>query len=168
MPKCKPHTVYIYDVLSKNGDIKMNLAEKLIYLRKKQGLTQLELAEKLDVSRQAVSRWEVGATIPSTDNLKILGDLYEVPVDYLLNEELESIAKKDEDAQEQSTQELKKKDIFLNRRRIYVGVAVILALLAIIISTSVVHNQNQEQVIPMEAMTTFGEDEFSSVVLPIK
>ena len=62
MPKCKPCAVYIYDVLSKNGDIKMNLAEKLISLRKKQGLTQLELAEKLDVSRQAVSRWEAGVS----------------------------------------------------------------------------------------------------------
>lgn len=146
----------------------MTLATKLVSLRKAKGLTQMELAEKLNVSRQAISRWEVGAAVPSTDNLKVLGDLYEVPIDYLLNEEFENIAKKDEYAQEQSTQELTKKGIFLNRRRIYVGVAVILVLLAVIISTSVVHNQNQEQVIPMEEMTTLGEDEFSSVVLPIK
>lgn len=86
MPKCKPHTVYIYDVLSKNGDIKMNLAEKLIYLRKKQGLTQLELAEKLDVSRQAVSRWEGGYAIPNTENLKVLGKLYNVSIDYFFSD----------------------------------------------------------------------------------
>lgn len=67
----------------------MNLTEKLIYLRKKQGLTQVELAEKLDVSRQAVSKWESDMTVPSIDNLKILGKLYGVSMDYLLNDELE-------------------------------------------------------------------------------
>ena len=91
----------------------MTLATKLVSLRKQKGLTQMELAEKLNVSRQAISRWEVGAAVPSTDNLKILGDLYEVPVDYLLNEEIENIAKKDEDAQEQSSQEPEKNGIFL-------------------------------------------------------
>ena len=146
----------------------MTLATKLVSLRKQKGLTQMELAEKLNVSRQAISRWEVGAAVPSTDNLKVLGDLYEVPVDYLLNEELENIAKRDEAAQAQSTQELKKKGILLNRRRVYAGVAIILVLLVIIISTLVVRNKNQEQGIPMEEMTTLEEDEFSSVVLPIK
>ena len=146
----------------------MTLATKLVSLRKQKGLTQMELAEKLNVSRQAISRWEVGAAVPSTDNLKVLGDLYEVSVDYLLNEEFENIVKKDEDAQEQSSQELEKKGIFLNRRKVYAGVAVILVLLVVIISTLIVRNQNQEQVIPIEEMTTLGEDEFSSVVLPIK
>ena len=148
--------------------INMNLAEKLVALRKEKGLTQKELAERLDVSRQAVSRWEVGIAVPSTDNLKVLGELYEVPVDYLLNEEFENIAKQNKDAREQSTQELEKKGIFLNRRIVYVAVAVILVLLAIIISALFVPDQNQEQVIPMEEMTTLGEDEFPSVVLPIK
>lgn len=67
----------------------MKLEEKLISLRKKQGLTQQELARKLEVSRQAVSKWEVGLAVPNTDNLKILSDLYNVPVDYLLNDEQE-------------------------------------------------------------------------------
>ena len=146
----------------------MTLATKLVSLRKQKGLTQMELAEKLNVSRQAISRWEVGAAVPSTDNLKVLGELYEVPVDYLLNEELENIAKRDEAAQAQSTQELKKNGIFLNRRRMYAGMAIILVLLVVIISTLVVRNKNQEQVIPIEEMTTLGEDEFSSVVLPFK
>lgn len=67
----------------------MNLTEKLIYLRKKQGLTQVELAEKLDVSRQAISKWESGSTAPSIDNLKAVGKLYGVSMDYLLHDELE-------------------------------------------------------------------------------
>ena len=43
----------------------MNLSEKLVSLRKQKGFTQMDLAERLDVSRQAISRWEVGAAVPS-------------------------------------------------------------------------------------------------------
>ena len=60
--------------------------EKIALLRKEKGLSQLEVAEKLNVSRQAISRWEVGAAMPSTDNLKYLGELYGVPVDVLLDD----------------------------------------------------------------------------------
>ncbi len=42
----------------------MKFGEKLSFLRKQQGMTQMDLAEKLDVSRQAVSRWESGAAFP--------------------------------------------------------------------------------------------------------
>lgn len=65
----------------------MELKEKLVALRKEKGLTQLVVAEKLNVSRQAISRWESGTALPSTDNLRCLGALYEVPIDYLVNEE---------------------------------------------------------------------------------
>ena len=58
----------------------MTLGEKLVHLRKGLGLSQLEAAEKLNVSRQAISRWEVGAAVPSVDNLKYLSELYGVPV----------------------------------------------------------------------------------------
>lgn len=67
----------------------MELKEKLVALRKEKGLTQLVVAEKLNVSRQAISRWESGTALPSTDNLRCLGALYEVPIDYLVNEETE-------------------------------------------------------------------------------
>lgn len=46
----------------------MELKEKLVALRKEKGLTQSAVAEKLDVSRQAISRWESGIALPSTDN----------------------------------------------------------------------------------------------------
>lgn len=61
----------------------MKLAEKLVYLRKKQGLSQLKLAEMMNVSRQAISRWETGIAVPSAENLKYLGNLYNVSLDYL-------------------------------------------------------------------------------------
>jgi len=67
----------------------MELKEKLVALRKEKGLTQSAVAEKLDVSRQAISRWESGIALPSTDNLKSLSALYGVPIDYLLNSDVE-------------------------------------------------------------------------------
>lgn len=67
----------------------MKLEEKLVQLRTEKGLTQLELAEAMDVSRQAVSRWEVGTSTPTTENLACLGRLYGVSVDYLLNDRAE-------------------------------------------------------------------------------
>lgn len=63
----------------------MELNEKLLSLRKKNKLTQAQVSETLDVSRQAISNWETGAVLPSTDNLLALSRLYQVPVDHLLN-----------------------------------------------------------------------------------
>ena len=53
------------------------------------GLEALELAEALNVSRQAVSRWEVGTAVPALDNLVSLSGLYGVPLDYLVRDEME-------------------------------------------------------------------------------
>ncbi len=64
----------------------MKLSEKLIYLRKEKRLSQLKLAELMNVSRQAVSRWEVGAATPSIENLKYLSGLYGVSLEYLLDD----------------------------------------------------------------------------------
>ena len=63
----------------------MECREKLICLRKKRGLTQQELAEAVNVSRQAISKWELGAAPPSTENFRSLSMFYGVPVDVLLN-----------------------------------------------------------------------------------
>ena len=63
----------------------MNLPERLVALRKRAGLSQGDVAERLNVSRQAVSRWETGLAVPSTDNLSRLGRLYGVTLDELLS-----------------------------------------------------------------------------------
>ena len=63
----------------------MELNEKLLSLRKKNKLTQAQVSETLDVSRQAISNWETGAVLPSTANLLALSRLYQVPLDHLLN-----------------------------------------------------------------------------------
>ena len=61
----------------------MGMNEKLAELRKTKGLTQKELAETLHVSRQAISRWEVGTAAPSLDNLVRLSEIYGIPLDEL-------------------------------------------------------------------------------------
>lgn len=64
----------------------MTLGEKLKSARKSAGLTQGQLAEKLIVSRQAVTKWESGKGMPDIDNLRKLSKLLNVSVDYLLDD----------------------------------------------------------------------------------
>lgn len=64
----------------------MALREKLIVLRDKAGISQMSLAHQLDVSRQAVSRWESGDTTPSMDKLKALAKIYGVSLDWLCSD----------------------------------------------------------------------------------
>lgn len=56
----------------------------LYELRTKRGLTQDELAEKIHITRQAVSRWETGETVPNTETLKLLSKLFDVSINTLL------------------------------------------------------------------------------------
>lgn len=63
----------------------MDFTERLVSLRKKNNLTQDELAEALGMSRQAVSRWEMGTSRPSMDKLQQLSELYDISADYLIN-----------------------------------------------------------------------------------
>lgn len=65
----------------------MNLAKRIQTLRKQNGLSQEELAEKLGVTRQAVSKWESEQSTPDMDNIIALSDLFEVSTDYLLKGE---------------------------------------------------------------------------------
>ncbi len=61
----------------------MKFHEKLQNLRKNAGMTQLELAEKLMVSRQAISKWETGNATPDLENIIPICDLFDVSLDYL-------------------------------------------------------------------------------------
>ena len=70
-------------------ELKQIFAENLSVLRKKKGWTQLELAEKLNYSDKAVSKWERGESLPDVVILKQISDLFEVTVDYMLREEHE-------------------------------------------------------------------------------
>lgn len=68
----------------------MILADKIIRLRKKNGWSQEELAEKMGISRQAVSKWESAQTVPELEKILQLGELFGVTTDYLLKDEIEN------------------------------------------------------------------------------
>lgn len=69
----------------------MILADKIIKERKRLGLSQEELAEKMNVSRQAVSKWEGGQSIPEIEKILQLSSLFGVTTDYLLKDEIEAV-----------------------------------------------------------------------------
>lgn len=73
----------------------MILAEKIMKLRKKEGWSQEELAAQLNVSRQSVSKWESGASIPDLDKVVKLSEIFGVSIDYLLKDEMEEIVTTD-------------------------------------------------------------------------
>lgn len=69
------------------------LSEKLYKLRKNSGLSQEQLAEQLNVSRQAISKWESGTAVPEREKLITISNYFGVSVDYLLKDDEEDKAK---------------------------------------------------------------------------
>ena len=67
----------------------MILADKIITLRKKNGLSQEELAEKMNVSRQSVSKWESAQSVPDLNKVIMLSEIFGVSTDYLLKDRSE-------------------------------------------------------------------------------
>ena len=68
----------------------MKLQDKIIMHRKLNGWSQEDFAEKLNISRQAISRWENGTALPDAQNILQISKLFHVTTDYLLNEDYES------------------------------------------------------------------------------
>ena len=64
----------------------MILGEKIAQLRRKNGWSQEELADKMEISRQAVSKWESGQTMPDLERILRLSSLFGVTIDYLLKD----------------------------------------------------------------------------------
>ncbi len=73
----------------------MILADKIIYLRKNSNWSQEELAQQLNVSRQSVSKWESGLSIPDLDKIIKLSQLFGVTTDYLIKDDIEDLPKAD-------------------------------------------------------------------------
>lgn len=66
----------------------MKLSQKIIELRKANGMTQEELASICNVSRQSISKWEADIALPETEKLLLLGETFRVSMDTLLKDEL--------------------------------------------------------------------------------
>ena len=146
----------------------MSLPEKLLSLRKQNGFTQMELAEKLHVSRQAISRWEVGTAAPSTENLKELSALYDVSVDYLLGDHAEAIVVASETRDIPGKQEQLRSNKQLHL--VILALSLVLAIVIVVCST-VVHLKKEEEnpIIPMSEMDCLeADDGYPTIIFPIE
>lgn len=106
----------------------MELAQRLAQGRKAQGLSQTEAAERLGVSRQAISRWETGSGAPTLDNLIQMGRLYEVSLDELVYGA--EAAQPREEAAEPEAQPAERPAARASRRRRTALLAAVLTLVA--------------------------------------
>lgn len=71
-------------ITSTRGGVVMNMAERISGIRKARGMSQEELADKIGVSRQAVSKWESGQSLPEIEKIILLSNYFGVSTDYLL------------------------------------------------------------------------------------
>lgn len=69
----------------------MNLGKKIAELRKKNNLSQEELAEKVGVARQTISKWEIGDTTPDINQVKIISKIFNISVDELVDNDINSV-----------------------------------------------------------------------------
>ena len=69
----------------------MNISQKILLQRKKKGISQEDLANALNVSRQAVSKWESSQSVPDMDKIVALSIYFNITTDYLLKDEIETI-----------------------------------------------------------------------------
>ena len=83
----------------------MTFSEKLQFLRKHNGLSQEQVAEKLNVSRQAVSRWELGA-IPDMENVIKISNYFDCSLDYLMNDAVDDVNGKVSSVQEYNVKKI--------------------------------------------------------------
>ena len=67
----------------------MKFGEKLIQLRRKEGMSQEQLAAEIGITRQSVSKWESGSTLPELTKLIAISELFNVSVDYLVKDSME-------------------------------------------------------------------------------
>lgn len=87
----------------------MDISEKILKLRKANNLSQENLAEQLNVSRQSISKWETGQSVPETEKLIALSEIFNVTIDYLLKpSEIDEISIRTEILEKQQQQLVEK------------------------------------------------------------
>ena len=156
----------------------MILADKIILLRKKSGWSQEELAEKLNVSRQSISKWEGAQSVPGMDKILQLSEIFGVSTDYLLKDsiELEEYVEQESKSEESNVRyvSMEEANSYLDltqniAHKMALGVAMCIMSPAIIITLSNLYllnqfsfSENQSQAI---ALTLFLITIASAVVI---
>ena len=113
------------------SEMKLIIAKNIAYLRTSAGLTQLELAEKLNYSDKAVSKWERGESTPDVAVLTHIADLFGVPLDYLVRAEHEGMPTPEYEVDEKKkTERIMKHKLMRRRNRGFItGMCLILVWL---------------------------------------
>lgn len=119
----------------------MTLPDKIIKHRKSNGWSQEDLAEKLNVSRQAISRWENGTALPDAQNLLQISKLFGVSADYLLNDDYES----DNDIPAVKTATEETEALLLRKKRLHLIAAICFAVSSFCALMGVVNSTNDIQ-----------------------
>lgn len=122
----------------------MEISEKILQLRKANHMTQEELAEKLDVSRQSVSKWESGQSVPDIDKLVSLSQIFQVTTDSLLKpSELDELSIKTEVLEKQQRELANEQKRRQDRQFIILSsVGIYLSAFAVIILVHFISLQN--------------------------
>lgn len=143
----------------------MKFGEKLSFLRKQNGMTQMELAEKLDISRQAVSRWEQEMSEPSTENLVSIGKLFGVSIDDLVNEavQIQTEATVQVAVAEEGGTEKKH-----SRYSILIIVGTMLFVVVTVLAVCIGLKKGQQELVPMEDFSKDAVNVSQAVALPLE
>lgn len=105
----------------------MKFYEKLVILRKKALLSQEALAEKLDVTRQTVSKWELGQTKPDMDKLSAMSKLFDIDINILTNDEVSLDGIKSDDARVKKEEEKMKPEKKERKFILYIMIIIFVA-----------------------------------------
>lgn len=126
----------------------MMLKERLVQLREENGIAQIELAERLHVTRQTVSRWEGGKTEPDVDTLIAIAKIFGVSLDYVCGA--------DEVLRPERKEELPEKEKRKKSVRVIAGIAVLAVLVMIGLTAlfTVGKESQQTEAMTFEQMTT--------------
>lgn len=133
----------------------MSFSEKLIKLRKQHGFSQEELGYKLNVTRQTVSKWELGQTVPEMNKLISLSQIYGISLDELTNEDelnVDNTTKKD-DIKTETENKTKDKDL----RKILIPLIIVLIVIALILGIYKISNFRTVNKAAGEILTTSKE-----------
>ena len=119
----------------------VKLPDKIIKHRKSNGWSQEDFAEKLNVSRQAISRWENGTALPDAQNILQISKLFHVTTDYLLNEDYES----DNDIPAVKTATEETEALFLKKKHLHLIAAICFTVSWICALMGVLNSSNNIQ-----------------------
>ena len=137
-------SVSCYNEITKmKEDFIMKLPDKIVKYRKANGWSQEDFAEKLNVSRQAISRWENGTALPDAQNILQISKLFRVTTDYLLNDDYES----DSDIPVVKTATQETEDLFLRKKRLHLIAAICFTVSWFCALMGVVNSTNDIQLV---------------------